>query len=428
MKKILTLTLAIMLAAPVAAFAQMPSSLKDIHGFVEAAYGAKFTDDTTRHDDYNMAELRLQLKTSWYIEGDNYLADTASVINVKADFTADAYFAGKTEADLRDLNFSFSPTDIVDVKIGRQVLTWGTGDYLFINDMFPKDYISFYIGRQDEYLKKPSDAVKVSVFPEWFNLNLVWIPVFEPNTMPDGKRLSSFDMFTGQIAGNDTAVNYAEPATQFDNSEFAARIYKNFGSTQAALYYFHGFDKMPRKVTNMATSELGYPKVDVYGASLQGPVLGGIGNIEFGYVDSREDKNGTNPLVENSMLRAMAGYAYDLGNDLTISFQYQFEQRLDYSNYEKNLPAGMPRFDQYRHLLTNRISKMFLNQTLVVQLFTFYSPSDDDGYFRASVSYKITDRWETTAGTNMPWGKDDYTEFGQMKHNRNAYLTARYSF
>ncbi len=49
---------------------------------------------------------------------------------------------------------------MVNLKIGRQVFTWGTGDYLFINDLFPKDYESFYIGRDDEYLKRPSEAVK----------------------------------------------------------------------------------------------------------------------------------------------------------------------------------------------------------------------------------------------------------------------------
>ena len=37
-----------------------------------------------------------------------------------------------------------------DVKIGQQVLTWGTGDYVFLNDLFPKDYPSFFAGRSDD--------------------------------------------------------------------------------------------------------------------------------------------------------------------------------------------------------------------------------------------------------------------------------------
>ena len=36
-----------------------------------------------------------------------------------------------------------------DLKIGQQVLTWGTGDYVFLNDLFPKDYQSFFSGRDD---------------------------------------------------------------------------------------------------------------------------------------------------------------------------------------------------------------------------------------------------------------------------------------
>jgi hypothetical protein len=63
-----------------------------------------------------------------------------------------------------------------------------------------------------------------------------------------------------------------------------------------------------------------------------------------------------------------------------------------------------------------------------VTLFTFYSPSDKDGYVRPSVSYDITDQWKVTAGMNLPWGEDDQTEFGQMKHNKNVYVRVKYSF
>lgn len=47
------------------------------------------------------------------------------------------------DADIRSLNVAFRPSDVLDVKIGRMVSTWGTGDLVFINDMFPKDWQSF---------------------------------------------------------------------------------------------------------------------------------------------------------------------------------------------------------------------------------------------------------------------------------------------
>ncbi len=73
--------------------------------------------------------------------------------------------SGDGAFDLREASLVFSPSADTDVKVGRQILTWGTGDLVFINDLFPKDWVSFFIGRDVEYLKAPSDALKVSAFP-----------------------------------------------------------------------------------------------------------------------------------------------------------------------------------------------------------------------------------------------------------------------
>ena len=34
-----------------------------------------------------------------------------------------------------------------DLRVGRQIITWGVGDLVFINDVFPKDYGAFFAGR-----------------------------------------------------------------------------------------------------------------------------------------------------------------------------------------------------------------------------------------------------------------------------------------
>ena len=412
-----------LLAVCPAGFAEMP----DIHGFVEFDFGAKVSDDNTKKDAYNLFEQRLQLKSLYYFEGDNYLAEKGAALNVKGDFTVDEYFDGKTGFDLRELNLALTPLDIMDVKAGRQVLTWGTGDYLFINDMFPKDYRSFFIGRDDEYLKKPSDALKMSFYPSWGNVDFV-VAAFEPNTTAKGDRLSFYDAFAGGIAGVNSDRDLYEPPLRPSNAEYALRYYRGFGSNEFAFYYFRGFDKNPTSYRNELARQLFYRRLDVYGASLRGPFADGIGNLEFGFYNSRQDSEGDNRLIENSALKFLSGYTKDLGNDLKVGIQYLYEQRLDYGNYTDNLLPTDLVFDERRHLFTQRVTKLFKNQTVMVSLFNFYSPSDDDGYVRPSVSYDVTDQWKVTLGGNFPWGEDDTTEFGQMKRNKNVYLRARYSF
>lgn len=417
------LAVALLWPVPRASAAQLP----EIHGFVEADAGVTLDSGNTKHDDYNLLEQRVQLKSTVFFSGDHYLAEKGGVFNVKGDFTLDEYFGGKTGFELRELNLGLTPLDILDVKAGRQVLTWGTGDYLFINDLFPKDYVSFFAGRDDEYLKKPSDALRLSLYPSWGNLEAV-VMAFEPNTTAKGDRLTFYDALQGGIAGRESERELLEPARQADNLEYALRYYRNVGSNELALYYFRGFDKNPTSIKSIAERQLFYRRLDVYGWSLRGPVAGGIGNAEFGYARSREDGDGSDRLIENSQLKMMAGYSKDLGNDLKLGLQYQFEKRLDYAAYTAALQPGDLLLDEYRHLLTQRVTKQFLNQTLTLSLFNFYSPSDKDGYVRPVVSYDWTDQWKLTLGANIPWGDDDYTEFGQMKENKNVYVRVRYSF
>jgi hypothetical protein len=185
---------------------------------------------------------------------------------------------------------------------------------------------------------------------------------------------------------------------------------------------------MPRSYLNEAARELFYERQDVYGASWRGPVFGGIGNLEFGYVSSPQDGAGDNRLIENDTVKAMAGYEKDLGSDWKVSFQYYYEQKLDYDAYREALLPQDFYWPERRHLVTNRITKLFKDQTVRVSLFTFYAPSDGDGYARLAVTYDITDRWKLTCGASAPWGDDGTSEFGQFAKNKSVFMRLRYNF
>lgn len=393
-----------------------------LHGFAEGAYGARFNEDVTKKDDYNLLEGRLQIRGS-------YLPESAGNLQPEFIFKGDILYDRYDETTrglLREAYLSFTPHDIIDVKAGRQILTWGTGDFVFINDLFPKDYVSFFIGRDDEYLKLPSDALKTSLFFDRFNLDVVLIPYFEPNNSLTGERVSFFN--GEEIAGQGGSGTFIEPSRTIENMEEAIRIYRTVGSMEIAFYLFNGFYKEPVGVKNPSSAELFYPDLTVYGASARGPFGGGIGNVEIGYYESRDDRSGEDPLVENSGIKYLAGYSRDLGGDFKIGAQYQLEQILDYGGYLAGLSAGAPAADEFRHLVTLRLTKMAMNQNLTLSLFAFYSPSDEDYHARPSVSYKFTDRLGITAGGNIFGGKEDYTFFGQLRRNDNIYLRARYAF
>ncbi|HIJ78636.1 MAG: hypothetical protein OEY01_05865 [Desulfobulbaceae bacterium] len=402
--------------------AKLQNSLLDhynleLAGFIEARTGFRLQNDPYEKD-ASLAEARLQLDLARDLGW--------GLAKVKADLGHDLV-TDEMIAELREMNLSFSPLDNADVKVGRQVLTWGTGDLLFINDLFPKDWESFFSGRDDEYLKAPSDAVKTSFFFEAANLDLVYVPEFNNSNYIDGSRISYWNNVLGRTAGRDYVFADEERNRVFSDCELAARLYKNIDGMEAALYGYYGFWKTPEGL-DPGSMRLIYPRLAAYGASLRGTLLGGIGNLEAGYYDSLDDQGGDNALIRNSEFRFLAGYERELADNLTGGFQYYLEVITNYDEYRAALTPGTPQADEYRHLLTMRLTKLMLNQNLRLSLFAYYSPSDKDTYLRPKAHYKVSDHWAIEAGGNLFAGSDDHTFFGQFDRNTNIYAGARYNF
>jgi len=392
---------------------------------LETRIGARL-HDAPNQKDLGIGEVRLQLETEKDFE--------AATFHIVADFIADPVLdeyeidleTGEGAIDLRQANVLFSPHDILDLKIGRQILTWGTGDLLFINDLFAKDWNAFLIGRDEEYLKAPSDAIKSSLFFEAFNLDLVYLPRFDADRFIDGKRNSFFDRSTMTSRGRNAPLQAERPNDVFSDDEIAARLYRTFGIYEAALYYYRGFWKSPAG-QNPVDGKALFPRLAVYGASLRGPVFQGIAHIESGYYESA-DGVATNAAVRNSEWRFLAGYEQEIATELTAALQYYLERKDDYTDYLNSLPGGALRDDENRHVITLRLTQLLFRQDLKLSLFNFYSPSDEDGYLRLITAYKFSDAAKIEAGGNVFYGEDAHTFYGQFEDNSNVYLALRYSF
>jgi hypothetical protein len=314
----------------------------------------------------------------------------------------------------------------LEARLGRQIITWGVGDLLFINDIFPKDYAAFFSGRPLEYLKIGSDAVKVNLFADFISAELVVIPFFEPDNLPSSERFFVFDPFPGVPRTTE------EPRAELENTELALRLYRNFFGFDAALYAYKGFYETPSMQPDVPLSPtlvtLLFPRLAVYGASAQGNALGGVVSLEAGYYDSVDDRSGRDPVIPNSSVRYLAGYQRQLWTDFTSGVQYYGEHLLDYGPYRDALPSGFPAQDRLRQLLTIRLTQLLRYQTLRLSLFAFYSPTDQDYQMIPEVRYSFTDALWGAVGANIFGGKRETTPFGQLDNNDNIYVTMRYEF
>ncbi len=393
-----------------------------VHGFLLGNYAARTEDAHPPGDEggrFLWADERLRLELS----GDTANGSLSFIF--KGDLFHDAV-SNKLDGEVREAYLDYSRAWF-DVRLGRQIVTWGVGDLLFVNDVFPKDWSAFFSGRPLEYLKVGVDAAKVHVATRALNVELVVVPFFQPDHLPGPERFFLFDPLAG--VGKRTL---REPASTAGNTEFALRVYRRMAQADVSLYAYRGYWRQPsfRPDQLPAPTQLSgfYPRLAVYGASAQRNVGAGLVSVEAGYNDSQDDRKGIDPAVPNSQFRVLAGYQRQVGSEFTVGVQYYAEIIKNYDTYERSLPPGFPLQDRARHVLTVRLTRFFKYQTWKLSLFSFYSPSDQDSLLIPEVSHAFSDRLSLTIGANIFEGRRPTTFLGQFDRNDNVYAALRYDF
>ena len=307
------------------------------------------------------------------------------------------------------------------------MVTWGLGDLVFINDVFPKDYEAFFSGRPLEYLKKGVDGVKIGLYPDVASFEVIAIPLFTANHFPDSGRFWLYDPLPG-VTNRQTD----EPDSSLDNTEVAVRAYRDVADFDVSLYGYRGFYRQPAMLTDSADAPtrltLWYPRLAVYGASLQGSALDGVVSLEGGYYDSRDDRDGDDPLIPNSQARFLIGYQRQFWEDFTVGLQYYGERMLDYGDYTATLPSGIPAEKRLHDLVSVRLTQLLRHQTVKLSLFAFRGLSSADYLINPEVKYNVTDQLWLALGANFFGGGEPWTQFGQLDRNDNVYFQTRYEF
>lgn len=369
--------------------------------------------------EFLLAEERLRLDLTLWTDAIDAEA------RLKLDALHDAV-SRDFDVDLREAYLDYS-TGNLDFRLGRQIATWGVGDFLFINDVFPKDWVSFFSGRPLEYLKLGVDSARVRYSNSALNLELMVMPRFKPDTLPTPRRFFLHDEF----AGVPERIQIL-PDSGLDDPEFALRLYRRIAGFDISAYAYRGYWRSPGQLPNDPDTPTQvthfFPALSVYGVSAQGQAMGGILSLEGGYYDSRDDKTGDNPAIANSQVRFLVGYQKQLLDDFTVGVQYYTEIMMDFDNYRQALLAsGVPR-KKYRDIVTLGLTRFLKHQTWTLSLFAFYSPAEQDYLLQPQLKYRVSDNFSTALGANVFGGENPTTFFGQFDRNDNLYLTLRYDF
>ena len=394
----------------------------EIHGFLLGDTAIRTTGERPlkgEGGDFVLGEGRLRLDISGATgSGQSYFL-------VKGDLFHDA-IAKEFKADLREGYVGYT-TGPLDLRLGRQIITWGVGDLFFVNDVFPKDWESFFSGRPMEYLKPGIDGVRVRHSGRSLNVEFVAIPFFTPDNLPSASRFFFFDPFAAVPDQREE-----KPASRLANTEVALRVYRSLAGFDVSVYAYRGYWRTPGvrpdAQNSPASATRFYPQLSSYGASGQRGVLGGVLSLETGYYDSRQDRRGNDPAVPNSQWRFLAGYQRELAQDFTAGVQAYTELMEKHDAYRDSLPAGILRQDRIREVISTRLTKLLKYQTWTLSLFAAYSPADKDYFLQPEVSHKVIDSLNLSLGANVFGGKSEATFFGQFRKSDNVFFRVRFDF
>lgn len=393
-----------------------------VHGFVQAASTYRLirpepcppTQRTACDERFLLGDGRVRLELE--PRGDRW------GLVAKGELILDAV-GRAVDGDLREAYLDLALA-VLDLRLGRQVITWGVGDLIFITDVFPKDWVAFVSGLPLEYLKKGVDAASLTGHGWGTSAQLVLVPRFRSDTVPEaGGRLRFHDP-TADIGDRRTD----EPAPSLEHTEVGLRLFRNLLGWDVSLYGYRGFFHAPAgEVEPGPRLRLFFPPLSVYGLSGQGAALGGVVSLETGYYDSRADRSGRNPAIENSSIRWLGGYQREVLPDLTVSGQYAVQIMEDHAAFARTRPPGTADRPLARHVVTLRLTWLLRHQTLRLGLFALASPNEGDWYLAPEARYQVTDALSATVGLNL-FGGPRQTEFGQFGDNSNLYVVVRYAF
>lgn len=385
----------------------------EVNGILQSHTAARVhTESCDSSDcDITFSELRAQLKAD-YATNDNTHSFAANL-----ELVQDFVF-GQTRARARELYWDWTK-DAIQLRAGRQMITWGTGDMLFINDVFAKDWNAFFGGMPMDFLKRPTDAIKFDFYPDNTTIETV-IARFDEDHLPEMRRFElKSPLFEPPIISE----------SPDDDLEYAGKLSSSVSgwdvSTYASRSYWRRAAYQPT-ITEQGTS-VTFPRLNTYGASLTGQIKNGVFNLEAGYYDSRDDVSGSNPFIQNSQTRLLTGYNRQLWKDSTLGVQFYIEHMENYSAYRATAPSSTAASAEWNRIATLRFTQFLMHQTLTVNVFSYWGLSESDRFLQSTLRYAFNDNLWGEIGTNIFSGNSQGM-FGAFNHNDNLYLTLRLAY
>jgi len=346
--------------------------------------------------------------------------DFIYTVKGRENYTDEVLDAYETQTELRELYLQASPATQLDIKTGRQIVVWGTSDYIRVVDILnPLDLKN--PGTTDiEDLRLPVAMTRIDYYWGPFNLSGIMIHEVRFNdTPPYG---SMFYPSSQAPAREET------PDSDLENSQFALALKGRFPGWDLGLYWAD-IDHPDTYIENVSDGITPVPvqkhkRVNMFGASSTLVKGNWIIKAESAYWDELKYTNTPNDIF--SRLDLMAGFEYSGFTDTRITLELVIQHLFKYNSELKNDPAGVNE-DQLQSVIC--IEKDFMHETLTLTfLAAGYGETWQGGaYQRVSAEYDISDSIAVKAGVVF-YQSGDLPMFNDIGGNDQIFLELKFSF
>ena len=307
--------------------------------------------------------------------------------------------------------------EMLALRIGRQVVSWGKADDIQITDVLnPRDETNVVAADYSES-KLGVDAVRISLLTDKTQVDAYWTPFFTPSILPlaKGNPLHS-RIFPEEVDG--IGINYPEkyddfelPEKRLSKSELALRASTYTSVADLSLYGFYGWDDLPlirynpnivfgdgedMPATSYTIDVTGeYKRMYMIGADAAIPAGDFVFRLEGAYFPKRHFQTDVNSQLfkysedsrpaskRKNQVLGLAGLDWTPSGGWTITAQYVADGVIDHdSDLERK---------QFEHQATLSIEKSILNETLTIMASGALDLWDFSTASELELDYKLTD-------------------------------------
>ena len=329
--------------------------------------------------------------------------------------------SGKFREGYLDLRFG-----AVDIRLGRQIIAWGRADQINPTDnLTPRNFTLLVPEDADE--RSGTTGAKIVYHVAGLSLTGVVLPTFEPHVIPL-QRPPTGSTLRERLPG--------DPVTQG-----AFKIEQTGGRVDWSLSYFDGFDLFPDLGIDTVRATgvdllLRHHRIRVAGADAAAALGPYTVRGEVAYTFTEHERAGDQ--IKSPFLFLVLGADRTLPGGLYVNVQYVLRV---VANFQDPFAVADPiarqvaieqasindQLDDVKHGVAVRLSKTWLNETLVTEISSIVSPARAEFVLRPKVKYAVTDRLKLTAGADIFRGETP-SFFGRLRDTSTAYVEVRWDF